>query len=102
MKGLPHVETCTKVCENCLVGKQKRESFPKKSTWRASKNLQLIHADICGPITPISITQKRYLLTFIDDHSRKMWGYLIAEKSKAFAVFKVHKASVEKESGLPV
>ena len=102
VKGLPHIETCTKVCENCLVGKQKRESFPKKSTWRASKNLQLIHADICGPITPISISQKRYLLTFIDDHSRKMWSYLITEKSEAFAMFKVYKASVEKESGLPI
>lgn len=69
VKGLPHIDSYKKVCENCLVGKQKRESFPKKSSWRASKNLQLIHADICGPITPVSMGQKRYLLTFIDDCS---------------------------------
>lgn len=31
-----------------------------------------------------------------------MWSYLIAEKSEAFAMFKVFKASVEKESGLPI
>lgn len=97
VKGLPHIGPYKKVCENCLVGKQKRESFPKKSTWRASKNLQLIHADICGPITPVSLGQKRYVLTLSDDHSRKMWSYLILEKSKAFQMFKNYKASVEKE-----
>lgn len=100
VRGLPQIGNTKKVCENCLVGKQKRESFPKKSSWRASKNLQLIHADICGPITPESIGHKRYLLTFIDDRSRKMWSYIIAEKSEAFEKFKSYKASVEKESGL--
>ncbi|CAL8162095.1 unnamed protein product [Prunus armeniaca] len=29
------------------------------STWRASQILQLVHADICGPITPISNSKKR-------------------------------------------
>lgn len=102
VKGLPQIEATKRVCENCLVGKQKRGSFPKKSSWRASRNLQLIHSDICGPITPYSIGQKRYLLTFIDDHSRKMWSYIIAEKSEAFETFKNFKAAVEKESGLSV
>lgn len=100
VKGLPTIGSCSKVCENCLVGKQKRESFPKRSVWRASKNLQLIHSDICGPITPMSTGHKRYLLTFIDDHNKKMWSYLIAEKSEAFKVFKEYKAQVEKESDL--
>lgn len=102
VRGLPHIEATKKVCENCLVGKQKRGSFPKKSSWRASRNLQLIHSDICGPITPASIGRKRYILTFIDDHSRKMWSYIIAEKSEAFGTFKDFKASVEKESGVAV
>ncbi|KAJ8751551.1 hypothetical protein K2173_016789 [Erythroxylum novogranatense] len=41
-------------CSDCVKGKQHRESIPKKSQWRATEKLQLIHADICGPITPAS------------------------------------------------
>jgi len=96
--GLPHIGEPTNLCEDCLMGKQKREPFPKKSSWRASRNLELVHADICGPITPMSNSQKRYLLNFIDDHSRKMWSYPILEKSEALTIFKSFKAIVEKEA----
>jgi transposase InsO family protein len=88
----------SKVCEDCLVGKQWRDSFLKASTWRASAILQLVHVDICGPINPISNSKKRYLLTFIDDFSRKTWVYFLVEKSEAFVVFKYYKAKVEKET----
>lgn len=40
---------------------------------------------------------KRYLITFIDDFSRKIWIYFLIEKSKAFIVFKIFKLHVEKE-----
>jgi hypothetical protein len=65
----------SKVCEDCLMGKQRRYSFPKVSIWRASGILQLVHTDICGPINPILNSKKRYLLTFIDDFSWKTWVY---------------------------
>ena len=57
-----------------------------------------MHADICGPIKPISNSKKRYFLTFIDDFSRKTWVYFLVEKSEAFAVFKSFKIYVEKET----
>ena len=99
VEGMPQFKVPSKVCEDCLVGKQRRDSFPKESTWRASGILQLIHADICGPINPISNRRKRYLITFIDDFSRKTWVYFLVEKSEAFVVFKNYKAMVEKETG---
>ena len=71
VNGLPQFQAPLKVCEDCLVGKQRRNPFPKESTWRASQILQLVHADICGPINPTSNSKKRYLITFIDDFSRK-------------------------------
>lgn len=52
--GLPHFSASATVCTACMVGKQHRDPFPKKSNWRASQKLQLIHADLCGPITPVS------------------------------------------------
>ena len=99
VKGLPQLKTPSKVCKDCLVGKQHGNSFPKVSTWRASQILQLIHADICGPITPISNSKKRYLVSFIDDYSCKTWIYFLVEKSDVFVTFKSYKNRVEKETG---
>lgn len=58
-----------------------------------------MHADICGPIKPESNSNKRYFLSFIDDFTRKTWIYFLHEKSEAFAMFRIFKAGVEKESG---
>lgn len=96
--GLPRVEQVEKACEVCLKGKQHRVPFPKKSTWRATEKLELIHSDLCGPITPPSHSQKRYLISFIDDFSRKTWIYFALEKSEAFHYFKLFKSFVEKQT----
>jgi 5'-3' exoribonuclease 2 len=74
-------------------------SVPKRSLWRASKQLQLVHSDLCGPIKPASNNGKRYILSFIDDLTRKAWVYFLHEKSETFAIFKSFKVCVEKELG---
>nr|KYP60819.1 Retrovirus-related Pol polyprotein from transposon TNT 1-94 [Cajanus cajan] len=99
VQGLPILKNQFKLCTICMTGKQQRHSFPQKSTWRASKPLQLIHSDICGPITPESHSHKRYILTFIDDYSRKMWSYFLHAKSEAFDTFKRFKSLIEKATG---
>ena len=80
VRGLPILRANSKLCTDCVVEKQHRDPFPKKSSWRASQPLQLVHSDICGLITPESNSHKRYIITFID-HSRKMWTYLLHDKS---------------------
>jgi transposase InsO family protein len=99
VKGLPLVKASDKSCTECLVGKQHRDVIQKKTQWRASHKLQLVHADICGPITPNSNCNKRYFIKFIDDFSRMVWIYFLVEKSEAFTTFKNYKSLVEKESG---
>ena len=64
VKGLPLVKGSVDVCEGCIMGKQHRDCFPKQSQWRAEERLQLVHSDICGPISPESNSGKRYLITF--------------------------------------
>lgn len=99
VRGFPKFDTQTFTCSDCLVGKQPRNLIPKKSKWRAKEVLELIHSDICGPISPISTSGKRYILCFIDDHSRKAWVYLLNEKFEAFNHFKLFKKKVETETG---
>ncbi|KAI3777741.1 hypothetical protein L1987_47543 [Smallanthus sonchifolius] len=91
VRDLPPFSVDTTVCGDCLIGKQTREVIPKVSKWRASEVLELIHSDICSPITLSSYTDKRYMLSFIDDYSRKAWLYLLSEKSQALEKFKEFK-----------
>jgi len=97
--GLPTLDSTGIVCSDCFTGKQHRTSIPKTSKWHASTILELIHADICGPIEPISNSGKRYFFSLIDDYSRKGWVYLLSEKSEALDYFKLYKNMVEKETG---
>ncbi|KAJ0795409.1 putative RNA-directed DNA polymerase [Helianthus annuus] len=98
VKGLPKIsKTSHDLCEGCLFGKHTRKPFPKKSKWRASQPLQLIHSDICGHMRTNSIGGCRYFITFIDDFSRKAWVYFIKLKSEALVKFKEFKKLVENQ-----
>ncbi|KAJ6972984.1 hypothetical protein NC653_033347 [Populus alba x Populus x berolinensis] len=100
--GLPQFQVSDTTSINCIHGKQHRGIMPAKSTWRASQPLELIHADICGPISPISNSGKRYTLCFIDDFSHKSWVYLLTAKSEALLCFQFFKKLVEKEKAFNI
>lgn len=102
VKGLTGVAEKHTVCEICAIGKQQRDAIPKKSNWRATKKLQLVHTDLCGPITPASTSGKRYVLVFIDDYTRKSWVYFLSQKNESFEMFKNFKNYVEKETGMNI
>lgn len=98
-RGLPTFDVQSFTCSDCLIGKQQRNPIPKKSMWRAKETLELIHSDICGPISPMTTNGKRYILCFIDDYSRKAWVYFLKAKSEAFGQFKLFKKKVKTETG---
>lgn len=58
----------------------------------------MIHADLCGPITPSTPAHKKYVFVLIDDYSRYKWTLLLSEKSEAFKGFKRFKILVESET----
>ncbi|KAH9689185.1 hypothetical protein KPL70_015411 [Citrus sinensis] len=58
----------------------------------------LIHSDVWES-PDISMGGAKYMVTFIDDYSRRCWVYPIKKKSDVFLVFKEYKARVELESG---
>ena len=96
--GLPSINIEKEVCGSCLLGKQARHSFPKATTYRAGEKLELLHGDLCGPITPRSPTGNMYIFVVIDDNTRYMWTMLIKEKSEAFSKFKKLKEVIERET----
>lgn len=56
-------------------------SFPTNED-RATWPLELVYSDICGPITPTSLGNARYFITFTDDFTRYCWIYSIPDKFK--------------------
>lgn len=67
-------------CEACILGKQCRKSFPSSIT-RAEKPGELIHFDICGPMSIRSIGRSSVMAVFVDDHSGMV--FVKPMKSKA-------------------
>ena len=66
--------------------------------FRATKPLELLHGDLCGPITPPTPANNKYVFVLIDDFYRYMWVMLLKEKSEVFDRFKRFKESVEKQT----
>lgn len=66
---------------------------------RASKALQLVHTDLCGPMENASIGGSKYFMLFVDDYSRKQSIYFLKNKNEALETFKGYKAYVEKQTG---
>ena len=46
VRGLASISNPNQVCEGCLLRKQFKKSFPKESSSRAQKPLELIHMDV--------------------------------------------------------
>ncbi|KAG7598928.1 Zinc finger CCHC-type [Arabidopsis suecica] len=100
--GLPSIKIEKETCTSCLLGKQVRKGFPQATSYRAGEKLELIHGDLCGPISPQTNARNRYVFVLIDDHSRYMWSILLKEKSEAFEKFKKFKSLVEQETGVTI
>lgn len=87
-------------CVSCVKGKMKKRPF-KSHDVRSSTKLERVHSDLVVVNEP-SFAGYRYLLSFVDDFTRKCWVYGLHRKSDVFACFKEFKALVEKEVNLPI
>lgn len=96
--GIDFYETNKTKCETCVKGKQTRSSF-KDAGKRAESVLDLIHSDVIGPINIKSFSGARFILTFVDDCSRKVFVVPIEKKSDVLHEFIKFKTLVEKQSG---
>lgn len=88
-------------CIVCTMGKHSRAPFNEPGT-RASKPLEMIHTDLCGPMPVCSLGGARYFLSFIDDYSRKVHIYVLKSKAEVFDKFVMHKKLVENQLDLRI
>jgi len=81
-------------CEACVEGKQTRKPFHGTANVQTTETLQLIHSDVCGPMSVGSLGNSRYFVTFTDDYSRFCYVYFLKNKSQVFEKFKEFHAEV--------
>jgi myosin-crossreactive antigen len=72
------------------LGKYTKTAFPSSDSG-AAEILDLIHSDVCGPMSLASLTGSLYYVVFIDDFSQKSWI--------VFSRFQEFKALVENQTG---
>ena len=86
------------ICESYLEGKMTKRPFNAKGR-RAQELLELVHTDVCHPMSTQVKGGYEYFITFIDDYSRYGYVYLMRRKSEAFEKFKVFRVKVENQLG---
>ena len=74
-------------CEPCLMGKMTKTPF-YGTMEQANDLLEIIHTDVCGPMSVEARGGYYYFLTFTNDLSRYGYIYLMKHKSKTFEKFK--------------
>ncbi|GJZ30148.1 zinc finger, CCHC-type containing protein [Tanacetum coccineum] len=92
---IPAIDENPDKCTTCMLTKITRQPF--KSITRKSVILELIHSDLCDfHATPsLSLSNKKYVMTFIDDASRFCYVYLLHAKDEALDKFRIYKTEVE-------
>eukprot|EP00833_Pecoramyces_ruminatium_P009139 jgi/Orpsp1_1/1183171/evm.model.c7180000084177.2 len=71
----------TTKCKDCQIAKLKRKPH-NKFTPKAHDILDVIHSPTQGPITE-SINKKTFIITFVDEYTRKGWVFTLKNKSEA-------------------
>jgi hypothetical protein len=95
--GLPNFNTKHHdMCKGCALGKYSKIAFPGNDS-KSRGILDLIHSDVCGPMSSVSLTGYEYYVTFIEDDSRK-WIYFMKTNDEVLSRFQEFKALVENQT----
>jgi transposase InsO family protein len=97
--GMPSISfSKNEICKGCMFGKNIKKAFLSSDN-RAQGILDLVHSDVCGPMSSPSLSVFLYYVIFLDDCSRKCWIYFLEAKSDTFDKFKEYKSFIEKQTG---
>lgn len=86
------------ICETCIKGKLSKMHYGS-STSRATRPLDLVHSDVCGPMQNVTPSGNRYCITLIDDYSRFTMVRLVQNKTEVTQVIKDYVTLTENQFG---
>jgi hypothetical protein len=99
VRGLASFDHVEQFCGVCVLTKQRRPPFPQQSSFRAKEQLELMHWDLCGPVTLATPRERCYFLLLVDNLSCYMWVVVISSKGEAADAIRRAQATVEAECG---
>ena len=67
-------------CEICILGKAHRSPIKNKVRERATYPGERLHMDTCGPMQVTTTGGANYIVTIVDDYSRKHFALLVPDK----------------------
>jgi transposase InsO family protein len=77
-----------RLCSSCQAEKQVANTHPNKSMMSTCKPLELLHMDLFGPTTYMSIRDNKNRFVIVDDFTRFTWVFFLNDKSEVFNIFK--------------
>ncbi|GJZ88331.1 zinc finger, CCHC-type containing protein [Tanacetum coccineum] len=90
---IPAFDLDTEKCKTCMLTKITKKPFQNVKC--ETEVLELIRSDLCDLHATLSLGNKKYFVTFIDDALRFCYVYFLHNKDEALDKFKVFKTKVE-------
>ena len=87
-------------CDTCELNRAKRNPVPKDSVDRANNALDIVHVDILGPLTPVSVDNHTYANSFVDSFSRYSKIYFMKTRDECLQYFQQFSADLGKPQTL--
>ncbi|MBW0538526.1 hypothetical protein O181_078241 [Austropuccinia psidii MF-1] len=97
LKMHPGIDFSQLHCTSCSLSKS--HCLPFAGTFPIpTQTLEVIHMDLCGPITPISRGGNRYIFQLTDGFSHMRFVYLLKEKADTYHFFSKFQTLVENQT----
>jgi hypothetical protein len=93
--ALENLKTCDiSYCNGCKLTKFSTLPF-NRSISVSSSPFDLIHSDVWGPFPVATKGEFQYYVSFIDDHTRYCWVYLMKHRSEFFEIYAAFRALIK-------
>ncbi|MBW0580093.1 hypothetical protein O181_119808 [Austropuccinia psidii MF-1] len=97
-KIFPSINFPNVSCVSCSLSKS--HQLPFSGSFPTPTNcLDIVHMDICRPISPLSRGQNKYIFKLIDGYSRMCFIFLLKSKSESFDKFVEFQRLAENQTG---
>ena len=96
--GMPVPKT-TPACASCVMGKAHIHPHLSSGFTRATRPAEGFHSDFRGPFSCPTPFGHNYLLTIIDDYSRRIFAFLVKSQSEWYDIWLKFVTRMEAEMG---